>query len=942
MIMTENPTPLIPPGSSQLLSNATPVPPPEQAGDSSGEIQCVCEFTEDDGYTICCDKCETWQHIACMQLQEDNLPSKYLCSNCLPRSIDTRRARELQRQRRREEKNNRKKRSSTVSHKKKESNGLNGISGKTTQGGEKSAIVKLPSPREPQPTTSRKRNQRSSHPTAGSAANAAGSASESPAYFPNCEVESDTEMEKYKYEFIDLSHENKYADDGVRDFLSQFVDPKSTPRSPGTCDRTKHFTGQDFGPTVFPRAAVKELPDSSKSYSEHTRWSYVLEVPCPRGKPVALFKGKVGLQNSYKNEPINQYALWHHPKPYVIFHPELPIYIDARRCGSEARFVRRSCNPNLDIRTIVVDDTSVWFGLFAAESLKPGTELTIGWDWNGSRQLQHLASEGFDFSKLTPDEMKQAAVWVDNLLQKMGDCACAGGNDCLLVRIKKSGGIESTMPKHRLTNGSGRRRVKRNASADSSASQEAITSDLNGLSMETDDDSATTIKAKSRSRDMTPSLLTHEMDIDTAAMTGREARKFKEILSCIEKQEQQVPPNKRRRQNGSGRSASPGAPEESRKSKSQSSPSTSPSLSTGREVSVVDAGTGRRSSPGSTTSNDDRRSRKSRSTAESGISSASSKVRQKVRKISAVNYVDNSVQTEPDDSLPWWKQPVQMFLPRPPRLPLRKRLMQSLLRDRELAAAAAATAAAAAAAPLAEKRKLDSMEEPAVSLQPLKIAKTSEGVKIEALSPILPYGGLNTSPDNDASLSPRSGPPLGELFADAEKPREGASGRMNPPPNGVHVVNKPPTNGQRNPGLHLQLPAVTLFPNAPVTPLNQGTLTPGTGSAVSPFCNPIFSPSVIASVSTSASASSPSPTKTKKLSLQDYGKRKHKSIDAPMEKKDDSKTMLRSADPSAPKTLPFLSVPNPGEALPPPPPPPPPSQSTPVDSKIIPERTGVR
>jgi len=213
-------------------------------------------------------------------------------------------------------------------------------------------------------------------------------------------------------------------------------------------------------------------------------------------------------------------------------------------------------------------------------------------------------------------------------------------------------------------------------------------------------------------------------------------------------------------------------------------------------------------------------------------------------------------------------------------------------------------------------------------------------VKIEALSPVL-SAGPNPSPDNEELMSPRSGPALGELFADAEKPRE-ATARMNPPPNSV---DKPLTNGLRNAGLHLQLPAITLLPNLPSGPLGQGTPTPGTGPALSPFSggSSVFSPSVMASVSAGASVSSPSPTKTKKLSLHEYGKRKHKAADAPMEKKDDSKTTLKLADSSVPKTLPFLSVLNPGEALPaPPPPPPPPPQSTPVDSKMIPERTGVR
>lgn len=714
-------------------------------------------------------------------------------------------------------------------------------------------VAKLPSPREPQAPTTRKRNHRASH-----SSGHVGSGTGSPLHFPD--AESDTDLEKYKFEFIDISNgQNKYTNDEVKIYLTTKGVAKNG-------ESPRRYSQKDF-----PKASVRMVPESSKAYSEHSRWCFVLEAPCARGKPVAVFKGEIGFQDQYKEEPINQYSLWHHPKPYVVFHPDLPIYIDARRCGSESRFVRRSCRPNLAVKTIAFDSTDVNFGLFATDSIKAGTELTLGWDWNGSKLSQHLAEERFDFSKLTADEMKQAALWVDNLLDKMGDCACAGGSDCLLAKVKKCGGIESAATKRPLTNGhSKKHRVKRNPSSESNPSKEPTPDFHND-----DDDSKPGVKVKPRSRDLTPSL-PHEIAVDSGSMTGREARKFKDVLSRIEKQtqEEQVPPTKRRKRNSTAsdiataRSASPGSgDDESRKSKSHEDDSPMSPASNGREVSVVDAGTGR--SPGSSTGSHTSKSRHAKSPA---ASATSSKGRRKVKtKTSRPNYVDSSMQTEQDDELPWWKQTVPLTPPRPPRIPLRKRLMQSLLRDQEEAASAGGSTPD-------KKRKHESFAaDTTVSLQASKIQKTAEneGAPQTSTNP-----GVSGPPPIvvKASASPNSGsgPALENLFADAERPRP----KNAQAPNGT---DKQQSNGVRPVGLHLTLPS----PNAPSGPLSPGQRTSGSVRGQSPLsgvsASP-FSPSVVASVNSGSAVASPSPTKTKKLSLQDYRKR-HKPVDVPCEKK---------------------------------------------------------
>jgi hypothetical protein len=916
--MTENLTAPSPSDLPHPPSNTTftPTPTPDEISDpGSGEIRCICECNEDDGHTVFCDKCGTWQHVICMQLPKDTILSEYdhTCTNCSPRPVESSRSRELQRKRRRDEKNNRRKRSTTTSHKKKEvaPSGPNGAA---------TGVAKLPSPREPQVPTSRKRSQRTSH--SGGHVHAVGSGTGSPLHFPdrNADAESDTDLDKYKYDFIDISSgQNKYPNEEVRSYLTKAISKND--------ELFKHYSQKDF-----PKTSVKMVPEYSKTYSEHPRWCFVLEASCPRGKPMAVFKGEIGFQDQYRNEPINQYALWHHPKPYVLFHPDLPIYIDARRYGSESRFVRRSCRPNLTVKTIVVDNTEVNFGLFAAESIKAGTELTLGWDWNGSKMSQHLAEERFDFSKLTADEMKQAALWVENLLEKMGECACAGGAECLLAKVKKCGGIESVPTKRPVINGHGKKqRTKRNPSSESNPSKEP-TPDFNPAHGH-DDETKFVVKAKSRSRDLTPSH-PHEIAVESGSMTLREARKFKDVLSRIEKQEGQAPPNKRRKRNSTAsdlatsatRSASPDAgdtwvTDESRKLKSHKndSPVMSPA-SNGREVSVVDASVGR--SPGSSTGS---HVFSGRSHARSPAASAtSSKGRRKVKTmISRPSYVDSSMQTEPGDELPWWKQSVQLTPPRPPRIPLRKRLMQSLLRDQE--------EVTSADTPVQDqKRKHECFAaDTTVPLQTSKVQKTAEkeGTLETPGKSAGPPGAPPIIVKGAASPRPDAGPALENIFADADRHRS----KTPQPSNGT---DKNQSNGIRPAGLHLSLPS----PNVLSDPLSSGHPTPSSVYAQSPLSGvtaPLFSPSVVASVNAGVTAASPSPTKTKKLSLQDYRKRSHKSADATEKKEEDVSTPKGVVDANQAKQLAFLNVLAPADSMPP--------QATSVDSKIIPASTwGVR
>ncbi|KAI8802173.1 hypothetical protein BJ742DRAFT_873451 [Cladochytrium replicatum] len=76
----------------------------DPSGDDDAEeedyvIRCICDFNDDDGYTIQCDRCEVWQHMNCLNMTEDSVPDSYLCERCEPRPISAEmieRARQIQ------------------------------------------------------------------------------------------------------------------------------------------------------------------------------------------------------------------------------------------------------------------------------------------------------------------------------------------------------------------------------------------------------------------------------------------------------------------------------------------------------------------------------------------------------------------------------------------------------------------------------------------------------------------------------------------------------------------------------------------------------------------------------------------------------------------------------------------------------------------------------
>ena len=260
---------------------------------------------------------------------------------------------------------------------------------------------------------------------------------------------------------------------------------------------------------------------------------------------IVEFTGQIGLQQTYKNDPINQYSILRRPKQYVLFSPPntLDIYVDARLYGNDTRYVRRSCFPNARVALVCVQsppDRGIHFGLFATKNIKPRDEITIGHDWNLALKMEEMIWAVRDETKplldIYPSEMiKSMATYAPTVLAN-GDCACHDDH-CIFVRLRKA---LASLPETSS---------RRNSSGDADAMSIDRSDDLEGSDMEDDSRPNSSGYPKPSSRDRTPSK---DGALDAAAppRTAREQRKIDQVLqqfARMEEKEKEKAGDKRRK-----------------------------------------------------------------------------------------------------------------------------------------------------------------------------------------------------------------------------------------------------------------------------------------------------------------------------------------------------------------------------------------------------------
>ncbi|XP_072566088.1 inactive histone-lysine N-methyltransferase 2E-like isoform X3 [Paramormyrops kingsleyae] len=353
--------PLFAPAPQDEASRGTTLSTSEDGSYGADITRCICGFTHDDGYMICCDRCSVWQHIDCMGIDRQHIPDTYLCERCQPRTLDRERAILLQTRKR--------------------ENLSDGDTSATESGDEvplelytafqhTATSLMLTTARVPcKSADKRRKRSRDKEPPAvtarakkafreGSRRSSRGKASppdldptDSPSLW-----ESKMKMWMERYE---EASSNQYSEE-----MQILLRLKG---AAGVEALTYSGHGAAFKPPV--ESHLQKNRKILKAARDLAPDTLIIE-----------YRGKFMLRHQFE---ANGYFC-KRPYPFVLFYSNfhgLEVCVDARNFGNEARFVRRSCTPNAEVRHVTEGGTLRLY-LFSARHITRGSEITIGFDYD--------------------------------------------------------------------------------------------------------------------------------------------------------------------------------------------------------------------------------------------------------------------------------------------------------------------------------------------------------------------------------------------------------------------------------------------------------------------------------------------------------------------------------------------------------------------------------
>ncbi|KAL4871798.1 hypothetical protein BDV12DRAFT_183383 [Aspergillus spectabilis] len=496
-------------------------------------IKCICAFEDDDGNTVFCEGCETWQHIECYYHGRD-VPDVHNCVDCEPRHLDGRRATERQRRlREQSDGGDRKtKRPGAKSHKKTKKDHGDQVNG---------FHQRLESSSRDQPPS---KKTKTSHRASGSRS----VASMSPTKLPGPSIPL------YSNEFLHLyDQDHGHADmDGnlfvnltlAADLASWVKDPVALAHVANGRPAEEIFTrnGAALDRSHWPALSLESMTDSiTEVDGKHPTWK-VLKT--------REGVGKIGLLRDYSLDPSNRWQELRHPEPFVFFHPQLPIYIDSRQEGSILRYARRSCRPNYH------------FCFVAKEDIPPDSEITATWYLDAQ-----LFGSTNGLIKQEPGDTvpEMRAFCISNVLANFGGCACIPPNNCLLSGLDRRRHPMIADPSSKQVHAKRRKtKSKLNVSPptnNSRAGSETIKNPDEDDHVDSHSASSS-IRGQTNSRDLTPTLQTptEAYVLGESELSARERRKIAAAEKKFQQLEQDQQTSHKRKKRVSGQSTqTPGA-----------------------------------------------------------------------------------------------------------------------------------------------------------------------------------------------------------------------------------------------------------------------------------------------------------------------------------------------------------------------------------------------
>jgi hypothetical protein len=876
--MTDKPAPpsmqaALPSQTAPLLSlgpsvKGDSVPKVETGEEEPYTIKCICNFSDDDGNTIYCETCDTWQHIDCFYpdnrdeaIREDFAHS---CAECKPRPLDRQKAIERTLRLKQiplpEELADKKaKRPQSRSHKKKPKPSEVHVNGNNHNGSVENGKHGTSPTDPPPPSKKAKTSHRSSQSISSQApkrspsynntttnTNNSNPSSRSNASHPLSpattppDLPDDFQIHHYSDGFYSLynehtvteRNENTFARLDVANMIGRWPrDPEAMKQEVGLTYsevfQIRPTDMEDKKPRLKVQDAVRQIDDNKT-----LKWRFVKSTgSIEKDVPLIELNGAIGFQKDYCRDPANLWADLSSPLPFVFFHPALPLYIDTRREGSSARYIRRSCRPNAQLDTYLSEESNYHFWLVSDRYIPENEQITLPWDFRleksvCSRWLFLLGLSDDDshrHEEIEMDELEYKSIsnWIDRILSEYGGCACDLDNNCAFARFHRrylhgrtQNRSEKSKKRQRKSRSQAISPTSTGHATNSRAASEGNGDDKGEAEAKYESASS---RSKPPSRDPTP---LRQGSFDHLGIltepTDRDKRKVAMVEDSFRRMEQQQqPPRKKKRVSDGGCSTS------STKSKPR------PAASNGQ---YVDQGTSRDMSGSPATVQSPILPEQAKLPSDTTRARSASKPRQPST-ASRPTYVDASVQTDPTEG-EWYSD-----LSGTPTRPKKRiiSLSQRLMSNRQ------------------KMRAVTASKSPSVPNSVPHSASVELGSPSAEQKPVIPR-------DVGEVLSPTS-PAIEDVpMSDAASARSNSNASESTAP--VKM---------KTPDLRVQMPPVPAF-DSNTMPLPSATtpLSASSSMVQSPFAmNGLPSPFTPTSVN--GVASHPSPAK-KKLSLSDYTK----------------------------------------------------------------------
>ncbi|KAI9732662.1 MAG: hypothetical protein M1834_003999 [Cirrosporium novae-zelandiae] len=840
--------------------------------DEDGSIKCICGYQDDDGLTVFCEQCKTWQHIGCYYpgATAATVPEIHYCSDCVPMPVDVKAARERQKLKRDQGENSeqRLKRQTNRSHKKKPKD-QNGVAEPPNSWGSDTKYDISTAINKGQPPLKRNKTSHRSSASMGSQVSFVppdthnqnipnGHSDHSLIKTQLLESPKDCDMPLYSHLFmhlydedpgeIDLAENIFQSLNTTNTLFSSFNDPKI---------RTKCVLKSEFD--LVPKKISKhDREDLNYTYAgRHPRWQYVtVDSFVATNEYIGEIKGEIGLLDEYCKDPTNDWAETHHPKPFVFFAGEVPVYIDTRKQGNLLRYVQRSCQPTISLKPVITDSGDYHFCFFARGDLQPGTELTVCW-YMDQQMMDGAKEEGMN---------PAIETWVSKLFANHGGCACHNIEPCILARYDRRQATSSMKDVEPMPIANGKRKKRGKQQMSPSATNYTVHSRASSESLKPQDNDeldnrsvSGSVRSRDISRGVTPQTSATELtDRDKRKIAVAE-RKFEQLEHDREHQSQR---KRKRHSAGSNAQATHGS---SSRPLGARSASISQAAGYASRPSHADAGTSRRMShspPSERLSNSHYSGNSSRVSSGPYVPSTPSP-------LSRPRYVDVSMQTDLDACQPVAEPPVTCSTWHRPFIPLTKKFLKRCHEQR--------------VRQLEERRKkAEEVKQRVSTTIPVESNETTTSLELSKQS----GSEVEMKDASSGNISPTSKPPE---FIPVQKPRPpdpNRSKETSVSPNDEHKIKPPPApwparnndtpmygvaaaplSNFRGTDLHVSLP-----PKEPLSmilsPTHSTLATPSTitSSVTTPYVHPPDVPST-------SSIAQPSPVK-KKLSLNDYMNRR--------------------------------------------------------------------